>query len=178
MEFGGMTRTTLKTLWFAGGGLLATWFAVTPTNAPSAQPAATSIAGASDSRKQSIDELTTQEARLRQHLDVLPPKPTARNPFRFAGRTATTATAPARPLIETPPPTTVQAMQPPLRLSGIAEQKVNQATVRTAVISGDGQLYLVREGDTVAGRYRVATIDSDAVTLRDDTGGDMRLALR
>src|ERR1051325_2247732 len=80
MEFGGMTRTTLKTLWFAGGGLLATWFAVTPTNAPSAQPAATSIAGASDSRKQSIDELTTQEARLRQHLDVLPPKPTARNP--------------------------------------------------------------------------------------------------
>ena len=25
-----MTRTTLKALWFGGGGVLATWFAVSP----------------------------------------------------------------------------------------------------------------------------------------------------
>ena len=50
-----------------------------------------------------------------------------------------------------------------LKLSGIAQK----AGKRTAIISGDGQVYLVGEGDSVAGRYTVVTIDPEAVLLRD-----------
>jgi hypothetical protein len=175
-----MTRTTLKTLWFAGGGLLATWFAVTPANAPSTKLAADTAARSTESRRQIIDELSAQESKLRQHLEVLPLKPTARNPFRFADKPL--APAPrvsGRAAGDAPPPAAPTPLrEPSLRLSGIAEQRSGQKTVRTAVLSGDGQLYLVGEGETVAGRYRVMTIDSDAVTLQDDAGGELRLALR
>jgi hypothetical protein len=68
--------------------------------------------------------------------------------------------------------------QPSLILSGIAESRIPRGTRRTAIISGGGQLYLVTEGDMVAGRYRVVTVDSDAVTLRDDNGTDIRLSLK
>jgi hypothetical protein len=173
-----MTRTTLKTLWFAGGGLLATWFAVTPTNAPATKLAADTAARSTESRRQTIDELSAQESKLRKHLEVLPLKPTARNPFRFADKPPAPRVSGAAAGNAPPPLAPTPLREPSLRLSGIAEQRSGQKTVRTAVLSGDGQLYLVGEGETVAGRYRVMTIDSDAVTLQDDAGGELRLALR
>jgi hypothetical protein len=48
---------------------------------------------------------------------------------------------------------------------------------RTAVISGDGQMYFVSEGDSVAGRYTVSRIDPEAVVLRDADGAELRLVL-
>ena len=59
----------------------------------------------------------------------------------------------------------------------MAERQTPQGVKRTAIISGDGQLYLVTEGEMVAGRYRVVTVDSDAVTLRDDAGTELRLSM-
>ncbi len=172
-----MTRTTIKTLWFAGGGLLATWFAVTPTQPPSARLTANATTRAAEMGKPPFDELTAQGGRLRQHLETMPSKLSTRNPFRFGGKPVAAPSA-AKPVVEAQPAAVApQPQQPTWRLSGIAEQRVDKTTVRTAVITGEGQLYLVREGDAVAGRYRVSTIDSDAVTLRDDSGGEMRLAL-
>jgi hypothetical protein len=46
------------------------------------------------------------------------------------------------------------------------------------VISGEGQLYLVTEGQVVGGRYTVVRIDAEAVLLRDQTGTELTLALR
>jgi hypothetical protein len=62
---------------------------------------------------------------------------------------------------------------PVLKLSGIAQK----AGTRTAILSGDGQIYLVGEGESVAGRYTVVTIDPEAVLLRDAAGVEQRLVL-
>ena len=52
--------------------------------------------------------------------------------------------------------------------------------VRTAVIVGPSdELFMVTEGQEVAGRYRVSAIGADAVELKDPaTGAVRRLILR
>ena len=75
------------------------------------------------------------------------------------------------------PSVPAQPVQSPLTLSGIAGRNTPEGIQRTAIISGDGQLYLVTEGELVAGRLRVMTVDSDAVTLKDENGIETRLVL-
>ena len=51
--------------------------------------------------------------------------------------------------------------------------------MRTAVISGLGQLFFAKVGDNVTTRYTVTAIGADAVELRDvDDGETLRLALQ
>ncbi len=51
--------------------------------------------------------------------------------------------------------------------------------MRTAVISGLGQLFFAKAGDNVTTRYTVTAIGADAVELRDATTGEtVRLALQ
>jgi cytoskeletal protein RodZ len=167
-----MTKSTLNAL-LAGGGLLATWLAVNPnTTATRPRSSVAATTSTSAAREVSVDDLNLQEARLREHLGSAPLRPSARNPFRFgkAAASATPAHTAAAPAVA---PTPSPAAQPPLSLSGIATDKGK----RTAIISGEGQLYLVTEGERVAGRYQVVSVDSDTVTLRDDTGGETRLFL-
>lgn len=57
----------------------------------------------------------------------------------------------------------------PLVLIGIAEDGPPDATVRTAILSGLGDLFLVKEGETAAARFRVVTIRSGSVDLIDTT---------
>lgn len=177
-----MMKPTL-TWWLTGGGLLATWLAVTPaTPPPAASPAARTDRSA-PVRATTEDDLNAQEARLRQHLSMVPLRPSARNPFRFAkpasappqlGTPGAASSSPASPAA---PTVTIASAQPSLSLSGVAERQTPQGRVRTAIISGGGQLYLVTEGDSLAGRYRVVTVDSDAVTLREENGAETRLVL-
>jgi hypothetical protein len=67
-------------------------------------------------------------------------------------------------------------------LIGVAEDTTTDGLVRTAIISGPGQLYVVKEGDRVTSRYRVARISPDVVELDDLARiGDasvLRLALK
>ena len=70
-------------------------------------------------------------------------------------------------------------MVSPLKLEGLAEDHGDQGPVRTAIISGFGDIFLVKEGDSVTLRYRVAKISADAVDLTDLTDDTpLRLALR
>jgi hypothetical protein len=100
----------------------------------------------------------------------------ARDIFAFKRRAA----QPAPPA----PAAAVAAVQAPqplalFKLIGFAEDKSPDGAIRTAIISGPGQLYLVKEGETVASIYRVETIAPDGVELLDTTGGpSVRLALR
>jgi hypothetical protein len=67
----------------------------------------------------------------------------------------------------------------PLKLEGLAEDHGDQGAVRTAIISGFGDIFLAKEGDNVTLRYRVAKISPDAVELTDLTDNTpLRLALR
>jgi hypothetical protein len=51
--------------------------------------------------------------------------------------------------------------------------------MRTAFISGGGQLFMVKEGDHVTARYTVAKISADVVELTDAIDNSVRrLALR
>jgi hypothetical protein len=70
-------------------------------------------------------------------------------------------------------------MVSPLKLEGLAEDHGDQGAVRTAIISGFGDIFLVKEGESVTLRYRVAKISADAVELTDLTDNTpLRLALR
>jgi hypothetical protein len=167
-----MTKSTLNAL-LAGGGLVATWFAVTPASTPRASHLADAPRSGA-TREVTVDDLNVQEARLREHLGSVPLRPTGRNPFRFgkSRAPATPAQASAAPTIA-PAPVAAAPQQPALSLSGIFTDKGK----RSAIITGDAQLYVVKEGESVAGRYRVVIVDSDAVTLKDDAGTEIRLVL-
>jgi hypothetical protein len=170
-----MTRTALKALWFGGGGILATWLAVSPdAGVPRASTAA--AVQHSDSHAQpTADSLNAQAARLRDRTAAVSLRPSTRNPFRFSA--PKTAARPDTQRVLQPPPLDVLTEPAPagpaLTLSGIAQN----AGTRIAIISGDGQIYLAGEGDPVAGRLTVIAVHRDAVLLRDATGAEQRLVL-
>src|SRR5581483_9803604 len=57
------------------------------------------------------------------------------------------------------------------KLIGFAEDPGPDGPVRTAIIAGQDQLYLVHPGDVVATIYKVGEVGRDAVQLIDTTGG-------
>jgi type II secretory pathway component PulC len=85
-------------------------------------------------------------------------------------------TAPRAAFVESAvpePALPVAVAGPALTLSGIART----GATRTAIISSGGQVYVVSEGDSVAGLFTVITVDPEAVLLRDAAGGELRLGL-
>lgn len=170
-----MTKSTLKAAWL-GGGVVATWLAVTPDGVPPSR--AIDVRQPTTAHEPSAEDLNMLAERLRERTQAVAPRPSTRNPFRFNARAvqmpgrATPSVAPdvlpANPVA--PPPL-------PLSLAGIAENKTLQGVRRSAVLTINGEIYLVGEGDSVAGRYTVIAVDPEAVVLRDASGDQVRLIL-
>jgi hypothetical protein len=146
------------------GGALAAWLAAAATSNRHENLTPFEIkTRAIDSRGA---ELAAEIRRLheRLHPDAAPRQP-GRNLFEF------TAPRPNIARIDTPPALSEAApstTQPTLKLSGLAEDPgPDGSIVRTAIISGPGQLFLAKEGELVTGRYRVVRISSDGVELVD-----------
>jgi hypothetical protein len=125
-------------------------------------------------------EVQAQTLKLKNRLATAPvPQKPARNPFVFAARPVV-----AERLARVPQPDAVPVVpvlaEPAIELIGVAENKTAAGVARTAIISAlSGELFLVKEGDTVASRYRVAGVGADAVELIDlASGAARRLALR
>src|SRR5262245_25657915 len=160
------------------GGALAAWLASAATsNRPLPRPVVIptppiDLRGA---------ELADEIARLRERLrPTTTPNQPGRNLFTFrAARAAAPAIAAptsAAAITESP---VARPAQPTLKLAGIAEDPGPEGPIRTAIISGDGQLFMVKEGDAVTQRYRVARISTEVVELTDLTDNSVRrLALR
>jgi hypothetical protein len=160
--------------------VLAAWLATAAglTVAPAQQepPAPVSSAHA----QQLADEIQVQATRLRERLAAAPvPRQPFRNPFAFAPRIAATtrravSPAPAVDAADAPPP------EPPLQLVGVAERKTDTGSIRTAMITADSdELFMLTEGETLGGRYRVKAVTETAVELIDlVTGASRRLVLR
>ena len=171
-----MTKTTLKALWVGGGGVLATWLAVAPEQsgpAPAAPLSRPSVVNGP-----SAEMLNAQAEKLRARTAIVALGPSTRNPFRFSAAKTTT---PDRRALDSAPAAVSEAVvpaPPALTLSGIAEKKTPEGMQRTAVLSSDGQIYLVKEGDAVAAVFSVVRIDSEAVLLRNLNGAELRLVLR
>jgi hypothetical protein len=127
------------------------------------------------------EELAVEIARLQERLrPTTTPHQPGRNLFSFhaapAARVAPSAAAPPPAPVEAPP--ALPAL-PALKLAGIAEDEGSEGPVRTAIISGQGQLFLVKEGENVLQRYRVTKISADVVELIDLGDNSIRrLALR
>jgi hypothetical protein len=171
-----MTRTTLKALWVGGGGILATWLAVSPNPGLQTTAPATAVRRQAVEKEPRAEELNLQTARLRNRSDAAAIRPSTRNPFRYGSRTSAGSSAPredSAPSDAIAPTVPAAPPGPVLKLSGVAQE----AGKRTAILSGDGQIYLVGEGDSVAGRYTVVTVDPEAVLLRDAAGVEQRLVL-
>ena len=123
-------------------------------------------------------ELADEIARLHERLrPVATPRRPARNLFAYRAMPAA-APAPTPALTETAP-APVPLSLPALKLAGIAEDSGADGPERIAFISGEGQLFMVKEGETVTQRYRVTKISADVVELIDLTDDTLRrLALR
>ena len=171
-----MTRTTLKALWFGGGGILATWVAVSPNHSVPTTPPAAAVQRPALQKAPTAEELNSLATRLRNRTAAVALGPATRNPFRYRSSKSSASSTPresSTPSAAIAPAMPMAPVGPVLKLSGIA-QKAGQ---RTAILSGDGQIYLAGEGDSVAGRYTVVTIDPEAVLLRDAAGVEQRLVL-
>jgi hypothetical protein len=161
------------------GAALVAWLAGAATSNHTILPAAVVHQTAIEKRGA---ELAVEIERLHERLapSVAPSAP-GRNLFVFhaaAPRQASPPVAPApRPAITdlAPPPVAL----PPLKLSGIAEDPGDDGPIRVAFIAGEGQLFMVKEGETVTPRYRVAKISAEVVELTDVIDNSIRrLALR
>ena len=125
-------------------------------------------------------EVQAQTERLRSRLAQAPrPSEPVRNPFAFAPRESERRQmreAALPPVVEAP----ILPAEPAIDLVGVAENKTDQGLERTAIVSAlNGDLFLVKEGETLAGRYKVKAVGADAVELTDMLSGETRrLALR
>jgi hypothetical protein len=176
-----ITKSTLKAM-VAGGGVLATWFAVGPNHGAPA-PAAAPVERAVVAHETAANELSVLAKRLRERGSGNALSASTRNPFRFGTGKTTPPSAhvngSSMPLPATIAPSApIAPPAPSYTLSGIAERNTPEGRKRTAVISGAGQLYLVGEGEMVAGRYLVVRVDPEGVVLRDQTGTELSLVLR
>jgi hypothetical protein len=119
-------------------------------------------------------ELAAEVARLRARLRPPDqPQEPARNLFQFGARAA--RTVPAAPVVPVEPPAAhAPPPPPPFTLIGFA----SEGAVRTAIISGSGDLFLAREGDSITSQYRVIRIDADGVELGALDGRTVTLTLQ
>ena len=63
------------------------------------------------------------------------------------------------------------------RVIGVATEDIAGATVRTVILSGAQGAVFGQVGDTVAGGYRITTIDAAGADLTDPDGVSLRLSL-
>lgn len=148
------------------GGALAVWLAGAATSTRRvvdttiAKPTPIELRGA---------ELADEIARLHERLHpVAEPQHPARNLFQFSSRAAAPPSRvdPPAPAISEGPAQRAPA-GPPLKLIGIAEDPGPDGPVRTAIISGLGQMFFVKEGESIAGRFRVQHLSGEVAELSD-----------
>ena len=139
-------------------------------------------------RPESIEQrgaaLAVEIERLHERLapSAAPSMP-GRNLFTFHAPAARPIPVPVAPVAAPRPALSesapVELSRPPLKLAGIAEDAGADGPIRIAFISGEGQLFMVKEGEAVTPRYRVAKISADVVELTDVADNSVRrLALR
>lgn len=130
-------------------------------------------------------DIESQSVRLRARLATAPmPSAKGRNPFRFsepAARRVHPAAIPqaAESDAAAAAPGASAPLTIPLTLSGIAEDTSAAGTIRTAVLSGLGDVFLAKPGDVILSRFQIVAVGADAVEILDTaSGATVRLGLR
>jgi hypothetical protein len=159
-------------------GAVAVWLAAAATSGP--RPAARTPAYTATPVEARGAELAAEIARLHERLRPTATPLQTRDLFRYGGRKAA---APVTSRASTSPPAhesvAPRVAPPAFALVGMAEDAGPDGPIRTAIISGGGHLFLVKEGEAVTSRYRVAKISPEVVELGDVSDGTaLRLVLR
>jgi hypothetical protein len=169
---------------YTGGALLLlAWFASAGgliRQEPDAAAAPSLPVETSDAAALAV-EVQAQTLRLKNRMAAAPsPQEPFRNPFAFAERPAALRSASRARDEAGSLPLPAPPLEPAIELIGVAETASPKGVLRTAIISAhSGELFLVKEGETLAARYRVGAVAADAVELNDLVSGAVRrLALR
>lgn len=115
--------------------------------------------------------LQSEVGRLHERLGPTATPTRSRDLFRFRARAA----RPAADSLRTVPqaaPTAEAPVVPPapvLALIGIAEDAGADGIVRTAIVSGMGDVFLVKSGESIRDRFRIGQVSADAVQIIDIT---------
>jgi hypothetical protein len=165
-----MTRTTLKALYFGGGGIIATWLAVSPNPLTQSSSASAPAQRPAVATELSAEHLSAQTTRLLERSGAAPLNDSTRNLFQYNSRRARRVEAAPPPEIVAPAPT---LQPPPFTLTGVAQE----AGKRTAILTAGGQIYMAAEGQAFAGGYTMIKVDPEAALIRDTSGVDYRLVL-
>ena len=138
-----------------GGAALIAWLAGAATSNHTISPVVVNKPAPIEMRGA---ELASEIARLQERLR---PSATPRQPGRNLFAFRPIAAPPPAPLFAPAPPRPALSASlplapalPPLKLAGIAEDAGPEGPVRTAIISGEGQLHMVKEGENVTPRYQ------------------------
>jgi hypothetical protein len=165
-----------------GGGAVAAWLAGAATSNRAMPDPVAPRALPIDARGTA---LAGEIARLHERLrPAATPHTPGRNLFTFRAAAAPAVAPPPRAAIAEIPLAPPGPAQPALKLAGISEDPgpgtpSADSPIRQAFISGNGQLFIVKEGEAVTPRYRVAKIASDGVELTDlIDGSSRRLVMR
>jgi hypothetical protein len=169
-----------QTLSFAvAGGAFAAWMAgaaMSTRGVPVtrvAEPTPVELQGAA---------LEAEILRLRERLRPTSVPQGGRNLFDFGTSPTPRARTTAREPSAEPPraaPADAVAASPPLALIGLAEDREGDRLVRTAIVSGFGDVFLVKEGEEIGDRYQIESIGPDAAVLLDrDTRSTTTLRLK
>lgn len=163
---------------YSGGGLLlVAWFAYAGVER---QPQVVVPSHLAEVPPDALAQVIRAEAeRLKTRLESAPVlQSPSRNPFAFRPRD--TAKPREARAIETAAPEPLPPVEPAIELIGMTTSQTPNGPVRTAVISAlSGELFLVKEGEMIATRYKVAAVAADAVDLSDlVTGATRRLTLK
>jgi hypothetical protein len=167
----------------SGATVLATWVASVLTAPVTHHAPMTALSADERQLGSEVGDLSQEAGRLARQVPAsvsfsLP----ARDLFRFRAAPASlpTVTPDAALRISdellVPEPVEVPAS---LLLTGMAEDRSGGIVVRTAVVSGPDQAWLVKDGDVIDGWFRVTSIEADTVGIvRADTGATVRLTFR
>jgi hypothetical protein len=156
----------------SAGAFLATYLVSSPADVArpvaSARPASTQKPAAGADIEQLAEGL---HVRLRNDKYSTP----GRDLFHFQTRPVRPAVVSPvqRPVVEAaplPPPPPL----PPLALTGVATDIVDGSPRRQAVLSTPANVLIVREGESVAGLYKVLSIGEDSVELEAIADGSHR----
>lgn len=168
----GISMNLRRVVWLGVSVLaVASWMASASTSGirPPVAPLPPVKPGAVD---RSMASLQTEIGRLHERLGPTAAPTRSRDLFRFTTR------APRRPIVAPDADAAIAAastvvpqtpVRPSLTLIGVAEDVTPDGVVRTAIVSGLGDVFLVKVGDTIRLQYRIEQVSGDAVQIVDTT---------
>jgi hypothetical protein len=144
--------------------LLAAWLAA------AAAPSFESVPSAETTDRRVLEPdrqvlmLAAETERLRQRLNIVSVRrPITRNVFEFAPKSQQKLLV--SPAVLTPVASV--SIAPVIKLLGVADDSIDSTPRRTVILTVDGELFLVREGEAFGGRYHVARIGADGAEIED-----------